>query len=227
MRAEDIGFLSSAGLFAAFSREEVESIASTIPIINLDRGRHVYTPAYRGRLFFLLLRGRVRVYKTERGHEITVAMIGAGETFGEAAFTARRFKGSYAEALVPSRVALMSREDLERLVHRNPGVGVKLIEILSERLSSSENMVAEIGLKEVPSRLAGLILDLADSEGVATSEGRKIPTRYTQEQLGTMIGAKRVAVTRAFTGLRKGGAVRVRGHRIYVTDVEALRRAAS
>jgi CRP/FNR family transcriptional regulator, cyclic AMP receptor protein len=227
VQADDIELLSSAGLFGAFSREEMESIAPAIPVKDFERGRHVYTPAYRGRLFFVLLKGRVRVYRAERGREITVAVIWAGETFGEGAFTARRFKGSYAEAVVPSRVALMSRDHVERLVHRNPRVGVKLIEILSERLAFSEHMVAEIGLKEVHSRLAGLILDLADSEGVATSEGRKIPTRYTQEQLGTMIGAKRVAVTRAFTGLRKDGAVRVRGQRIYVTDMEALKRAAS
>lgn len=227
MRANDIELLASAGLFAAFSREEVESIAPAIPVKDFERGRHIYTPAYQGRLFFVLLRGRVRIYRAERGREITVASIGAGEMFGEAAFTTRRFKGSYAEALDPSRVALMSRDHVERLMCRNPRVGVKLIESLSERLSFCENMVSEIGLKEVHSRLAGLILDLAGSEGVVTGEGRKIPTRYTQEQLGMMIGAKRVAVTRAFTGLRKDGAVRVRGHRIYITDMEALKRAAA
>jgi DNA-binding transcriptional regulator YhcF (GntR family) len=43
--------------------------------------------------------------------------------------------------------------------------------------------------------------------------------------LGTMIGAKRVAVTRAFKCLREAGAVDVQ-RRIQVKDIDALERIA-
>jgi CRP/FNR family transcriptional regulator, cyclic AMP receptor protein len=61
---------------------------------------------------------------------------------------------------------------------------------------------------------------------VVSGEGYEIPGPYTYEELGTMIGAKRVAVTRAFKRLREAGAVEVeRGH-IHVRDVDALERIA-
>jgi CRP-like cAMP-binding protein len=41
-----------------------------------------------------------------------------------------------------------------------------------------------------------------------------------------MIGANREAVTRAFGKLRSEGGVEVRNRRIFVTDLEALKRAA-
>jgi CRP/FNR family transcriptional regulator, cyclic AMP receptor protein len=44
-----------------------------------------------------------------------------------------------------------------------------------------------IAVKEVPARLASLILLLVESQGVRTPAGYKIPTRYTHQQLGTMI----------------------------------------
>ena len=84
----------------------------------------------------------------------------------------------------------------------------------------------DITLKEVPARLASLILFLIESEGVQIPGEIRIPTRYTHEHLGTMIGANREAVTRAFGSLQDEGALQIRRRLIYVDDVEALQRAA-
>jgi len=54
----------------------------------------------------------------------------------------------------------------------------------------------------------------------------RIPTRYSHEHLGTMIGANREAVTRAFGRLQDEGALQIRRRLIYVDDLEALQRAA-
>ena len=59
--------------------------------------------------------------------------------------------------------------------------------------------------KDMPARLATLILQLVDSEGVVSSESYRIPTRYTHEQLASMIVCKRVAVSRAFSRLKVAG----------------------
>jgi CRP-like cAMP-binding protein len=54
-----------------------------------------------------------------------------------------------------------------------------------------------------------------------------VPSRYTHEQLGTMIGAKRVAVTRAMKKLRDDGLVEGGRKRILIKDREALERIAA
>jgi CRP/FNR family cyclic AMP-dependent transcriptional regulator len=57
------------------------------------------------------------------------------------------------------------------------------------------------GLTEVPVRLANITLLLIESEGVRTRTHFNIPT----SSWGTMIGANREAVTRAFNRLREAG----------------------
>lgn len=224
---DDLELFSATDLLGSLSREELERLASTIPVMDFDTGRHVFTPAYRGGVFFLLLAGRVRVYRAERGREVTLALIEAGELFGEAAFTSRRRRGAYAEALVSSRVALMSREALGGLVRSEPAVALRAMELLSERLSLYEQRIVDVSVRDVPSRLAGLLLELAEREGVVTSEGRKIATRYTHEQIAAMIGAQRVAVTRALSELRRVGAVEVRSRQIFITNTRLLKRIAA
>ncbi len=163
------------------------------------------------------------MYRVAEGREITLGVVGTGGMFGEATLTAGRRHRAYAQAAEPSEVALMGRDTFHRLVHDRPEVGVKATELLSQRLSICEDRMADMGLKEVPARLAALVLHLCESEGVVTGEGYKIPTRYTHQQLGEMVGSRRVAATRAFTKLKEAGALELKRRYIYVRDVEALK----
>jgi CRP-like cAMP-binding protein len=62
---------------------------------------------------------------------------------------------------------------------------------------------------------------------VVNREGYKIPTYYTHAQLGSMIGARRVAVTRALGHLRQAGMVETTQSGIRVRDADTLERAAA
>jgi CRP/FNR family cyclic AMP-dependent transcriptional regulator len=115
---------------------------------------------------------------------------------------------------------------VEHLIQQKPQVGIRIITLLSERLRYYETRMEDVTLKEVPGRVASLILFLVESEVVKSPGEIGIPTRYTHEHLGTMIGANREAVTRAFGHLQDEGVIQMRRRFIYVQDVEALERAA-
>jgi CRP/FNR family transcriptional regulator len=101
------------------------------------------------------------------------------------------------------------------------------MQLLSKQVLSYRTKMVDLALKEVPARLASLILSLIESEGVVVSGGHyKIATRYTHEQLAAMVGAKRVAVTRAFGRLRRAGAVQLRRRYIHINDLPTLHRLA-
>jgi hypothetical protein len=58
--------------------------------------------------------------------------------------------------------------------------GVKMLRILNQRLVACEDRLSDFLRKEVPARLASLILDFSEHQGVVTANGgRMIPTRYT------------------------------------------------
>ncbi len=222
---EKVLLLSRVELLGPLSAEEIGWLGQRTPDIRLGRGQILYAPTHADRTLYFLLEGRMRVYKTLGGRQQTLDVLADGATFGEATL-AGRSQGTYAQALEPSWIAVVGLHILERLARGNPEVGLRMAALLAERLRRYASQMADIALKEVPARLASMILRLCQSEGVVTTEGYMIPTRYTHEQLATMIGAQRVAVTRAFNRLRDIGAVELRRRTIYVRDVEALKRAA-
>jgi CRP/FNR family cyclic AMP-dependent transcriptional regulator len=188
----------------------------------LGEGEDFYRPEEHDGGLFLIKEGRVRIYKlTPTGKQLTLVLLSAGT-----ALSSRRLQGLHAQALKPSVIAFMKREDLASLIRKSPEVGMHLADLLAERLRLMDERMSDVIHKEVPARLASLILQLLNSEGVVGGEGYKIAGPYTYEELGTMIGAKRVAVTRAFKRLREAGAVEVeRGH-IRVRDIDGLERIA-
>src|SRR5215203_6601670 len=228
--AEQVELLSGVDIFEGFSKEEVREILRDLlrrnAEINLQAGEVFYTPREPDGKMFILKRGRVRIYKMEGSREFTLEVLDAGTVFGEIAFTGHRLRDAYAEATEPSILLAMERADVERLIQAKPQVGLRMISLLSERLRYYETRMEDLTLKEVPARLASLILFLVESEGVQIPGEIRIPTSYTHEHLGTMIGANREVVTKAFGHLQDEGAVQVRRRLIYVNDVEALKRVA-
>jgi CRP/FNR family transcriptional regulator, cyclic AMP receptor protein len=224
---EEVKMLSMVDILEPLSEEELEELAHRCPDRRIDVGEFLYTPSDPSERLFVLKRGKVRIYRIAEGGEITLAMVDEGTVFGEMALTGQHLREAHAQAMEPTLVLSMRRADLEHFISKNPKVGLRVAQLLSERLRLYENRLEDLTLKGVPARLASLLLMLSEGEGVMTADKQiKIPTHYTHEHLGSMIGANRVAVTRAFCYLQDQGAVEVLRRRIYLADIGALKRTA-
>ncbi len=218
--------LAKVEVFGALAEEEILWLARRVPEMRLVRGQILWGPTQESRSIFVMIEGRLRLYKMLGGAELTLEIVESGHLFGDVPALAGRQRGTYAETLDPSRVAILSISLLHHLVQGHPEVGLRLAERLAGRLYEAREWIADIALKKVSARLASFLIRLLETEGMVDREGVGIRTRYTHEQLAAMIGARRVAVSRAMGELRRLGAVVVKGRRVYLGDEDALRRAA-
>jgi CRP/FNR family transcriptional regulator, cyclic AMP receptor protein len=224
---EQVRLLSMVDILEPLSQRQLEALARRVPEHEVEQGKILYSPDEHDERLFLLKKGRVRVYRVDpEGQELTLSVAEGGTILGEMAFTGQHLPGVYLRAIEPSVVVTLQRSELEHLILSNPEVGLRLVRLLSERLHETETRLAELSHKEVPARLASQILRLIENEGVRTSEGYELPTRYTHEQLAAMIGSKRVAVSQAFAKLKEVGAMELRDRKIHVANLEALKDAA-
>ena len=219
--SEQIRMLSGADFLEPLSDKQLEKLAARCPDILYKQGETLSIPRETSDegFFYIVKQGRVRVYELgPGGHEHTLTEITDGT-----AFAAQRLDGAYAQAMEQTTLVVLRREDMKYLIGSCPELGMQFIEALIKSLRASESRSADIALKEVPARLASLLLELVEAGGVVTGEGYKLPTHYTHERLASMIGAKREAVTRAFGRLQDQGAVELRRRLIYIKDIEGLR----
>jgi CRP/FNR family cyclic AMP-dependent transcriptional regulator len=222
------GLLALVDILKPLPPEELERLALLCSSMRLKE-REALALDENPEGLLLLASGRVRVHEPSHtgGQDLTFSMIEEATVVVQSGFAVRLSSGLRVEALQPSTLLLLRWYDFEELVLRNPGVATKTIRLLSERLAVSEGRLSDLIRKEVPARLATLILSLSEYQGIVMSDGnRRIPTRYTHQQLASMVGSNREAITRAFGKLRKAGAVEIRDRYIFVTDVDTLNRLA-
>jgi CRP-like cAMP-binding protein len=222
-----VKLLSLVDVLEPLSEEELRELAERCPDIRLRGGEDFYRPEEHDGGLFLIKEGRLRVYlTTAAGKEVTLDLLGSGTVLWARRLELVDTQAVGAQAVEPSVVAFMGRDDLDRFVLKKPEVGLRMMDLLAERLGTSNERMAEVAHKEVRSRLASQILRLLESEGVVDPEGYRLPAAYTHEELGTMIGAGRVAVSRALKDLREMGAVETGRATVRVRDTEILERIA-
>jgi CRP/FNR family transcriptional regulator len=219
----EVKLLSLVDVLEPLSEEELEEVSTRCPSFSLDAGQEFYASSEHDGGLFLLEEGHVVIYKmTSSGKQITFAVHSAGTVL-----PAQRLQGLAAQAIESSVLAFMRREDLEYFLRRKPQMGLRLMDLLAGNLRLMDARISDVIHKRVSARLASLIEWLIDEEGIVDGSGdRVIPYHYTHEQLGTIIGARRVAVTLAFRDLQDEGLVEVRRRRIHVKDPNLLQRIA-
>ena len=114
--------------------------------------------------------------RTAGGQDLTLSVVEGAAVLAQTGFAVRQV--SRVEALEPPIVRWIGWDEFEDLARRNPEVGVMMARLLSERLGVCEDRLSDLVRKEVPVRLASLILKLSEYQGLVVSDrSRKVPNR--------------------------------------------------
>jgi len=215
-------------LFQDLSAEEQASLEQRMPHITVAAGTLIYSPEEHGEVLFLLKQGRVRLYRlSPDGKSLTTAIIEPGSVFGEMALLGQGMQDSFAEALEDSILYTLSRRDVQEVLLGDPRVSRRLLELVSRRLTDTERKLEEFAFKNVPQRLASLLLQLAHVPPGPPKGPVSLPVRYTHQQLAEMIGTYRETVTKVLNDFRQQGWIRMDHGRIQLLELETLRKMVS
>lgn len=206
-------------LFAGSPPEAWEAVSGLLVRKQLDSGEAVFRQGEKANAMYLIKMGLVKLWKTtEDGRELILDIRKAGDLLGESVLFQEGRYPVYASALSKSLVCGIDRPTFEKLVETHPQIGLAVIRNLSKRI---DNLTGKLGALYEPSieeRLYKVLLAVAKQVGSATEDGWAIAFPLTHEEIGFLVGAHRVSITRALKKLKRDGMVRGAGKYILVTD---------
>ncbi|RME42030.1 MAG: Crp/Fnr family transcriptional regulator [Chloroflexi bacterium] len=213
-------YLSEIDIFQDLTPQDMDWMDSVTTMTTCEKGRVFYTPDETGEVLFLLKKGRVQLYRiSPEGKKLVIATLGPGSIFGEMSMVGQGMHNTFAEAVDECTLCVMSRADLERVLVSKPQVGLRIVETLGQRLREAEARLEDIAFKNIPARLASLLLRLYEEHG-ETIEG------YTHQDLAEMIGTYRETTTQTLNDFKRDGLLDIGRKRLVLYDLEGLRAIA-
>ncbi|MGE5554317.1 MAG: Crp/Fnr family transcriptional regulator [Betaproteobacteria bacterium] len=176
----------------------------------------------------VVARGRVKlVHTSPNGREQVVRTLGPGEFWGELAlFTRARQEGDLV-AIEETTACLVPREAVQSLLKRYPEVALRLTEALAQRLAEAEQLIADLGLRDVGQRLAAELCRLA-KEGRVELGGTLVRLPVSWAELAVKLGTTPESLSRRLRALAEQGIIRhEEGSRdVLILERDRLRRLA-
>ncbi|HER00208.1 MAG TPA: Crp/Fnr family transcriptional regulator [candidate division Zixibacteria bacterium] len=168
--------------------------------------------------FYLLLEGKVRVYKASpEGKEQILHQINPGQIFAEVAiFEGQRYPAN-CSALQDSVVAFFPQNDFIKLIEQSPQISLKIIASMAGFLREFTETVENLSLKEVPARIAGYLLKLPLKENDDT-----VTLDMTKAELAKKLGTQSETFSRGLRKLSDQKIIKVNGKRILILDRNRL-----
>ena len=176
-----------------------------------------------GNSLYLVLSGRVRVMVASLGgEELTLAILRAGECFGEMALLAEGERTATVVALEATETLTIQHADFLDALAGSPPSLMSLLQMVTQRLVATNAQLLAASYLDVPSRLARKLLELAETDGVVTPAGTRLELALTQQALASMLGASRKSTGRALSDFRERGLIRTDDHHIILLRPELL-----
>ena len=215
--------LKSVPFFANLNESEISSLASKLIIRRFSPYQIIFHLGDPAGLLYIISSGKVKIsHSTAEGQEAVLAILGAGDFFGELALLDDSPRSASAETLEDTETLTLHRDEFLNYLDNNPAFARHVLNVLARRIRHLDNQISDIFFLDLPARLARTLLLLADQHGRKTVDGITIELALTQTDLAEMTGATRVSINKAIGRFRRANWVRINGREVTILNRQAL-----
>lgn len=210
--------LKDAVIFRELDSEEFKAMEEITQLRHVDGDAMLFFEGDPANGFFVLLSGRVRIYKsTADGKEFTLHQITPGQVFAEAAIFRGNTYPANCMAMEDSEVAFIPKDQFIRLITKYPNISLKIIGSLSRWLREFAAKLEDLSLKDVPARLATYLLRQRQK-----LKSDSFELDITKAELASELATISETLSRSLKKLKDLEVIAVDGKRITILDSDHL-----
>jgi CRP/FNR family transcriptional regulator, cyclic AMP receptor protein len=182
----------------------LDKVAAVATVRSFPKRAIIVTEGDETDSLYVVLSGKARVFVADdKGREVQLNQLGAGEYFGEVTLDGGPRSASVM-ALEDCRCAVVKHAELTTLFEKQPELSLHILRKLARRVRDLTENVRSLALMDVYGRVARLLLELAEQK-----DGKLVISEpLTHKDIAARVGASREMISRIFSDLSDGGYVR-------------------
>jgi CRP-like cAMP-binding protein len=210
--------LAKSDLFHGFDTDALAQVAAAAEPRELRRNDTVFDEDGVADELYVVRSGRIAIANTSvDGRESVMALMEAGDLFGEMPLLDGGKRSAGARALEPSQLVAVPYAPVEAMLKARPELLWGVVRLLAQRLRTTDAALADSVFLDVTGRTAKRLLELA-------GDADEFVLPVTQEELAGMVGASRERVNKALSAFIRLGWLEQSDRRYRILDREQLSR---
>jgi CRP-like cAMP-binding protein len=217
---DDIELLARSELFSAFDESTLRTLVASARPLECERNFVVFEEDAEADELFVVRSGRVAVGRRSiDGRESLVALMEAGDLFGEMPLFDEGNRSASARALERSQVLGIPYGVVRTALDDKPVLLWEVVRLLAERLRNTDSALADAVFLDVTGRTAKRLLELAGDD-----DDFQLP--ITQEELAGLVGASRERVNKSIAAFIRLGWIEQLDRRYRIVERDRLAQRA-
>lgn len=223
MASIDPCLVAGVPIFAGLSAQQRETLLQEAQAVRYPKGTTVFQQDTDAHSFYVLLHGRLRVFKlTPDGQQVVVRFVAPGELFGVAMAIGRTTYPGTSVAVVDSVALQWPSTAWPRLVAAHPALAANTLQTVGGRLQELHTRVVEMSTEQVERRVAHALLRLAHQAGRKVETGVRIDFPISRQDIAEMTGTTLHTVSRIISAWEERGLVESGRQKITVREPHKL-----
>lgn len=195
------------------------------PRNTFKRGEYIFLPEESADKIYFLEEGRVKIGSySDEGKEITKAILGPGEVFGELALINNEgTRRDFAFAMEDTSTCVLTMAEIKDLMREYTGLSFFLMSIMGRRVLEMEKRLESLVFKDSRTRIVEFLYKLAMEKGQRVGYEMLVRRFMTHQEIANLTATSRQTVTTILNELRNKNVLTFNRKRLLIRDMDLLK----
>uniref|UniRef100_UPI0035936BF6 Crp/Fnr family transcriptional regulator n=1 Tax=Carnobacterium alterfunditum TaxID=28230 RepID=UPI0035936BF6 len=114
------------------------------------------------------------------------------------------------------KICTLTKQDMDKIIMSNPEISLKLLQVISKRLSQTENLAQNLATNDAEIKIAFMLLEFGEEYGTSTSHGLQINLPINREEMANYVGVTRETISRKLSIFEELGIISLKGNKVLI-----------
>lgn len=212
--------LKKVSLFSNLTDRQLGMLYTAGIIKQFAKGCTIVKQNEPGNTFYIVISGRAKVtLLNEDGKEIVLSVLKGDDFFGELSLLDDEPRSANVIIMEDAVLFLLTRIQFHQLIIARPDILRKVLKEICTRLRDADEKIGSLAFLGVYGRTIRILQQMAHDQGIKTRNGIEILNAPTHQELSSMVGASREAITRIIRILKENrNLVSYKGRRLILRE---------
>ncbi len=216
--------LHGVPLFRALSSSELEALARAAHECSYRTRAVIFQAGDPCTHLHLVHSGRVKIVQADATKIHILELLGAGSILDPTPLLDGGPHMVTARAVTPVVLIEVELAVAQAVMEHSPALRATALRLAAGQLRQYATHINDLAFKQVPARLAGVLLTYAGPDGAVAPGGDPLGRQFTKRDLAALVGTAREVVVRALKRLEEQGLISQRPDGIVILDRAGLER---